>query len=373
MILKNIHLIFLLAFLAYSHCFAKKHSVYIVNKITMQSDSIGQPALCKAIVDTVSRYFSAVFNVVTASPVGESLLLAAHSNPPEKPLLKAEDIIGNRNIDYFLCMDAYANSAYGGTARNLFIPVPMGSGVKVIIINYYDSTLVHHDTTTLTFSLHRYSDGKKVASWNEMRTSESNSANFDSVFIDDVSGIAHYIPEKLKSYNPFCVFIGANLGIAANIVSTAERNEYHQPRQVFIVGAGYGISAKAVLGPVFGIEGAYSFYPTFTGSYSFEDAYVGVCFGKKAYLRNRISFIYPNISLGYSAVMKTDNKIDSARIEIPGARHGFSASLSAIICSKFQPVTLEPFVTFGIVNETNPPNWLSIGIKAGYTFDFRKF
>jgi len=51
--------------------------------------------------------------------------------------------------------------------------------------------------------------------------------------------------------------------------------------------------------------------------------------------------------------MKTDNKVDTERIETPGARPGISASVSAIICSKYQPVTFEPFVKLGILDETN--------------------
>jgi hypothetical protein len=340
----------------------------------MQSDSIARPALCKAIIDTVSRYFSDIFTVVDASPVSDSLLLAAHRNATAKPPRKAEGLAGNNKVDYFLCLDAYANSTFGGTARNLFIPVPtMGNNVGVIVVKYFDSTPVHHDTTTLTFSLYRYSDGQRLASWNEMRTSESNTANFDSVFIDDVSSIAHFIPEELKSFNPLCVFVGGNVGLAGNIVASAETDKYHQPKPVFVAGAGYGISLKAIIGPVFGFEGAYTFYPSFTGAYSFEDAYVGVCFGKKVYLRNKISFIYPNFSLGYSAIMKTDNKVDTLRIDTPGARHGISASLSAIICSKYQPVTFEPFVKFGTLDETNPPIWFCIGVRAGYAMDFKRF
>ena len=371
--MKSIYLICLLIPLMCSHCIARITSVYIVKKVTMQPDSIAGPALCRTVIDTVSRYFADIFTVVDASPVSDSLLLAAHGNATAKPPRKVEGLAGSANVDYFLCLDACAKSSFGGTDRNLFIPVPIGSNVGVVIVKYYDSTRVHHDTTTLTFSLHRYSDGKRVASWNDMRTGENNSANFDSIFIDDVSSIAHFIPGKLKSFNPFCVFVGGNIGLAGNIVPSAETDEYHQPKPVFVVGAGYGISLKAVIGPVFGFEGGYTFYPSFTGAYSYEDAYLGLCFGKKVYLRNKLSFIYPNFSIGYSAIMKTDNKVDTERIETPGARPGISASVSAIICSKYQPVTFEPFVKLGILDETNPPIGVSIGVRAGYTIDFRRF
>jgi len=74
----------LLAFLVCSHCFCDKPLRIYCKQSYDAIRFNARPALCKAIIDTVSRYFSDIFTVVDASPVSDSLLLAAHRNATAK-------------------------------------------------------------------------------------------------------------------------------------------------------------------------------------------------------------------------------------------------------------------------------------------------